>query len=91
MSKDGGFIRLGFIINQPGLHVDVYSLLCMFPDSQMQDCVSISYGQGRKLQCLLAWQHIEKLVINGLVQEVPTCGHTGSTWAVFSSQKENVM
>lgn len=28
----------GFIINQPGLHVDVYSLLCMFTDSQMQGC-----------------------------------------------------
>lgn len=28
----------GFIINRPGLHVDVYGLLCMFPDSQMQDC-----------------------------------------------------
>lgn len=27
----------GFIINRPGLHVGVYSLLCMFPDSQMQD------------------------------------------------------
>lgn len=28
----------GFIINQPGLHVGVYGLVCMFPDSQMQDC-----------------------------------------------------
>lgn len=28
----------GFIINQPGLHVAVYSLLCMFPRSQRQDC-----------------------------------------------------
>lgn len=28
----------GFIINQPGLHFDVYGLLCMFSDSQMQDC-----------------------------------------------------
>lgn len=27
----------GFIINQSGLHVDVYSLLCVFPDSQMQN------------------------------------------------------
>lgn len=28
----------GFIINQPGLHVAVYSVLCMFPEGQMQDC-----------------------------------------------------
>lgn len=27
----------GFIINQPGLHIDVYSLLCMFSGSQRQD------------------------------------------------------
>ena len=31
-----------FIINQPGLHVDVYGLLSMFSDSQMQDCNHIS-------------------------------------------------
>lgn len=53
--------------------------------------VTISYGQGRKLQYMHAWQHIEKLVTNDLVQEVPTCGCTSSTWAVFLSQKENMM
>lgn len=30
-----------FIINRPGLHVEVYGLLCMFSDSQMQDCKRI--------------------------------------------------
>lgn len=53
--------------------------------------VAISYGQGRKLQYLHTWQHIEKSMANDLVQEVPTCGHTSGTWAVFFSQKENVM
>lgn len=53
--------------------------------------VTISYGQGRKLQYLHAWQHIEKLLVNDLVQEVPTCGHTSGSWAVILSQKENMM
>lgn len=33
-----GWDSQGFIINWPGLHVGVYSLHCVFPDSQMQDC-----------------------------------------------------
>lgn len=38
----------GFIINQPGLHVAVYTLLCMFPKSQMQDCNYLT-ARGAKL------------------------------------------